>query len=109
MTLEFPTQAAGCRQMEALLPPFVDGEAFEFIELKNTGAVPLNVSGLNFTGITFTFPPDTTIAPGAFCVLVSNAAHFAARFPGCAASGTYAGQRLGLSTSATETSSRKSA
>jgi anti-sigma factor RsiW len=27
MTLEFPTQAAGCRQMEALLPPFVDGEA----------------------------------------------------------------------------------
>ncbi len=27
MTLEFPTQAARCRQMEALLPPFVDGEA----------------------------------------------------------------------------------
>lgn len=27
MTIQFPTQAAGCRQMEALLPPFVDGEA----------------------------------------------------------------------------------
>jgi anti-sigma factor RsiW len=27
MTLEFPTLGAGCRQMEALLPPFVDGEA----------------------------------------------------------------------------------
>ena len=27
MTLEFPSQAFDCRQMEALLPPFVDGEA----------------------------------------------------------------------------------
>ncbi len=27
MTLQFPTQPSDCRQMEAMLPPFVDGEA----------------------------------------------------------------------------------
>lgn len=70
--------------------PFVDGEEFEFIELKNTGLVPLDVSGLSFTtGITFTFPPGTSIAPGAFFVLARNAAHFAARFPGCTPHGLY--------------------
>lgn len=72
--------------------PFVDGESFEFLELKNTGTVPLNLSGLSFTGITFTFPPDTTLAAGAFFVLVSNETHFTARFPGCTPHGTYTSQ-----------------
>jgi sialate O-acetylesterase len=70
--------------------PFVDGEEFEFLELKNTGAQPLNVSGLSFTeGITFTFPAGTTIDPGAFFILVRNPAPFAARFPACTPQGTF--------------------
>jgi hypothetical protein len=70
--------------------PFVDGEEFEFLELKNTGAQALDLSSLSFTaGITFTFPAGTTIASGAFFVMVRNPARFAERFPACTPHGTY--------------------
>lgn len=69
--------------------PLVDGDEFEFLELKNTGTQPLDVSGLSFSGLTFTFPPDTVITPGSFYVLVRNPLQFAERFPGCAPHGDY--------------------
>ena len=56
----------------------VDGKELEFIEFKNTGSKTLDLSGLALTdGIQFTFPAGTTLAPGAFVVLASNAAEFA--------------------------------
>ena len=55
----------------------VDDKELEFIELKNTGATSLDLSGLAFTdGINFTFPAGTAIAPGAFMVIASNKTEF---------------------------------
>ncbi|HXJ74655.1 MAG TPA: lamin tail domain-containing protein, partial [Candidatus Dormibacteraeota bacterium] len=44
----------------------VDGDEFEFVELKNIGSTTLDLSGLFFSaGIDFTFPAQTTLEPGA--------------------------------------------
>jgi hypothetical protein len=60
----------------------VDGEAFEFIELKNTGAEPLDLSGVHFTdGVTFAFPEGAVLGAGRFLVLVSDFAAFHAKYP----------------------------
>ena len=70
----------------------VSGDDFEFIEIKNTGASTLNLNGWQFTqGIAFTFPAGTSLAPGAFAVVVKNATRFAAKYPGIAYVGTYSG------------------
>jgi hypothetical protein len=62
-----------------------DAEDFEFIELKNVGAQPLNLIGVSFTnGIYFTFTPTNAIAnlgPGQYLVLVANTAAFRSRYP----------------------------
>lgn len=69
-----------------------NGSEFDFLELKNTGTNTLNLSGLTFTtGVTFTFTNGTTLAPGAFCVLVRNAAAFATKHPGVSVRGVYSG------------------
>ena len=71
----------------------VDGDEFEFVELKNTGARPLGLDGFAFTsGIEFTFTNGTRLQPGQFLVLVRNPARFAARYPGVAFHGVYAGK-----------------
>jgi hypothetical protein len=71
----------------------VDGEEFEFLELKNTGLAPFNLGGLTFTrGIQFTFAPGTVLGPGQFFVLARNPAQFAARYPGVAVQGVYSGR-----------------
>lgn len=73
--------------------PLADGDEFEFIELQNTGSVPLETAGLAFTaGIRYTFPADSVIAAGERIVLVRNAAAFTARFPGCTPFGLYSGK-----------------
>src|SRR5204863_5349013 len=55
----------------------VDGEEFEFLELKNTGTNNLNLSGLSFTaGITFSFTNCTRLRPGASFFLARNTAQF---------------------------------
>ncbi|MEY2407643.1 MAG: hypothetical protein QOF48_313 [Verrucomicrobiota bacterium] len=71
----------------------VDGDEFEFLELKNAGTNQLNLSGLSFTaGISFTFTNGTRIAPGAFLVLARNKAQFLSRHPGVPVAGTYGGR-----------------
>ena len=61
----------------------IDGDAFEFIELKNAGAEMLDLSGVALTdGIAFTFPEGTVLGPGGFLLLVSDYAAFQARYPG---------------------------
>jgi hypothetical protein len=57
---------------------FVPENEFEFIELQNTGATPLNLSNLRFSGgIAYQFPVGTLLQPGAFLVLAENKEWFA--------------------------------
>jgi hypothetical protein len=58
-----------------------DREEFEFIELKNTGPVSMNLGGVHFTnGIEFTFA-SVNLAAGATIVLAKNPTAFASRYP----------------------------
>jgi hypothetical protein len=74
-------------------PPSTNDDAgdYEFLELKNTGPAPVNLSHCDFTGIEFTFAPGTVVPPGGFIVLVNNPAAFAARYPGVPFHGVYLG------------------
>jgi len=56
---------------------------FEFVELTNTGASALDISGTRFVeGISFTFPDPTVLGPGEHIVVVANEAAFRLRHPG---------------------------
>ena len=56
---------------------------YEYIELLNIGSVTLDLSGARFTnGIVHTFPPGTTLAPGAYLVVVNDRSSFLSRYPG---------------------------
>ena len=71
----------------------IDGDEFEFLELKNIGSFSLNLSGLFFSqGINFTFANGTTLAPGAVFLLARNAAQIASRYPGVVPNGIYTGK-----------------
>ncbi|MCW5557083.1 MAG: lamin tail domain-containing protein [Verrucomicrobiae bacterium] len=70
------------------------GDAYEFIELANTGSTPVDLSGFQFDGVNFRFAtPFPLLAPGARLVLASDAqpASFAARYPGVAVAGYFGG------------------
>jgi hypothetical protein len=59
----------------------VDGSEYEFVELKNIGAAPINLSQAHFVdGITYTFPSGTIIDPNKFIVLASNRQEFNNRY-----------------------------
>ncbi|MDB6153646.1 MAG: CotH protein, partial [Chthoniobacteraceae bacterium] len=68
-----------------------DGDQFEFVELKNVGPAPVNLAGMSFGGITYTFPAGAMLAPDAFALVVSDSARFGARYPGVTVAGVYAG------------------
>ncbi|MCL4296496.1 MAG: lamin tail domain-containing protein [Anaerolineae bacterium] len=72
----------------------IEGNNYEFIELKNIGDGDLNLAGMFFDeGIEFTFPPgQPPLAPGGLLVLVHNATAFAERYPGVAVGGVYQGK-----------------
>lgn len=56
---------------------------YEYVELLNIGSVMLDLSGVRFTnGIVHTFPPGTTLAPGAYLVVVNDRSSFLSRYPG---------------------------
>ena len=67
---------------------------FEFLELKNTTAETLDLSGVSFTsGVTFTFPTVTLLDPGEHVVVVSNKSAFDTRYPTeVFIAGTYTGK-----------------
>jgi hypothetical protein len=71
---------------------FVDGDEFEFLELKNTGTNTLNLGGLHFSGINYFFPLDATLPAGGFRLLVRNPQEFANRYPGVVFHGVYSGR-----------------
>jgi len=56
-------------------------ELLEFIELHNVGATTLTLNGVRFTkGIDFDFSDGTTIAPGAYLLVVADIAAFEAKY-----------------------------
>ena len=59
-----------------------DGDKYEFLELKNTGPLALDLSGLFFSdGIGFTVAEGFVLQPGEFVVLASDALAFSERYP----------------------------
>ena len=51
----------------------IPGQSFEFIELKNTGDQPINLSGLNFaSAIEYQFKENEVLAPKQFYVIASK-------------------------------------
>lgn len=69
----------------------VNGSELEFLELFNAGSTPVDLGNAQFRdGITFVFPADATLAPGAYLVLARSAEAFAARH-GFTPDGTYGG------------------
>ena len=56
------------------------GDDYQFVEVSNTGATPVNLKDVRFAaGISFTFP-DINLAPGERIAVVKNPAAFAARY-----------------------------
>jgi Lamin Tail Domain len=75
-----PASSANTLLTELHYHPAVAGE--EFLELTNISAFTVNISGCTFTaGITYTFPANTMIAPGARLLVVENRTLFTARYP----------------------------
>ena len=71
----------------------VDGDNYEFIELKNIGKEVLDLSGVRFTnGIVYAFPVGSSLAPGRHIVLVSNLESFTNRYPEVNPDGVYGGK-----------------
>ncbi len=70
----------------------VSGDEYEFVEIKNAGKIVLNLADVAFDqGIQYAIPAATTLAPGEFLVVASNAAAFQDRY-GFAPSGEYTGK-----------------
>ena len=67
------------------------GDAYEYIEVLNAGAVPLDISRFGFAGIDYFFPEATVLEPGAVLLLASDAAPtlFQARYPTAPVFGTF--------------------
>lgn len=58
-------------------------EDFEYVEIENTGAAPLSLSGVRFTGaLTFDFTGSSvaSLGPGEFAVVVKNLDAFKSRY-----------------------------
>jgi len=66
---------------EVAADPTYRDDDFEFIELRNISASPIDLSGMAFVdGVEFVVPAGIVLAPGAFALLVENAAAFEARY-----------------------------
>ncbi|MDB6134920.1 MAG: hypothetical protein JWM59_3163 [Verrucomicrobiales bacterium] len=72
-------------------PPDAEGGDTEFIELLNSGASTLDLTGVQFTaGILWSFPDGATLAAGARLLVVRDRAAFEARYgPGLPIAGEY--------------------
>ncbi|MBI1840988.1 MAG: lamin tail domain-containing protein [Verrucomicrobia bacterium] len=70
----------------------VNGDEFEFLELRNLGSGPLDLTGLSFSaGITFSFTNGTQLAAGGTFLLVRDIAAFQTRYPAAVVNGVYSG------------------
>ncbi len=63
------------------LPDFVDGDLFEFLEIKNNGSNAVDVSGVELSdGVEYTFPQGASVAAGGFLTLASDSQQFFNRY-----------------------------
>jgi len=80
-----PTDAGSIKITEILYKPIpkgeISGREFEFVEFKNTGHQPVDLSMAALVkGVQYTFPPATTVPAGAFLVFASNSQRFEERY-----------------------------
>ncbi len=74
---------------EIMFHPISDSSDDEYVELYNRGGTEVDLSGWKFTdGISFTFPANTKIGPGAYLVVAKNAAHLIPRHTTLSAANT---------------------
>ena len=67
-------------------------DELEFLELKNTGSEPIDLTGMRFSaGITFAFTAGTVLQSGEFFVLARNANALSDRYPTLTVHGVYTG------------------
>jgi hypothetical protein len=91
---EFQVAALGVplRITEIMYHP-IGGDAYEFLEMQNTGTTPIDLGGFSLQGVTFVFPVGTLLHPAQVLVLSSdkNPAGFDARYPGLVVAGRFSG------------------
>ena len=62
-------------------PDTINGRKYEFVELKNISAAPINLTDVIFSrGIEYAFPSGTIINPGEFIVLAEDKSSFEDRY-----------------------------
>jgi len=87
---------------EIMYHPQDGGESAEFVEFKNIGTKPIDLTGLEFacldlnkTQALFEFAPGTVLGPGQFLVLAHNSAQYPTKYsqhyPGAPLHGFYVG------------------
>ncbi|MBE0677309.1 MAG: CotH kinase family protein [Bacteroidales bacterium] len=61
---------------------FPDEDELEFLEIRNTGSTPVNLSGIYFrgTGFVYQFPANATLGAGLCVIIASNATVFQSRY-----------------------------
>ncbi|RYD19007.1 MAG: hypothetical protein EOP88_20565, partial [Verrucomicrobiaceae bacterium] len=59
---------------------FTENGMFEFVEVRNVGTTEVDLGGCEFRGITYVFPLNSILAPGASTLVVSNLAAFQSRY-----------------------------
>lgn len=69
-----------------------DGPEYEYLELKNIGALPADLSRAYFDGITYRFAVGATMAPGAHFVLIRDFRKFRERYPEAEFNAIYSGE-----------------
>jgi PKD repeat protein len=58
-----------------------NSDDYEYIELKNAGTTPINLSGIYLrNGVIYQFPANATLSAGQIIVIASNAAAFQAKY-----------------------------
>jgi len=79
------------QEVDLPFPNYDDKDDAEFIELKNIGAVAIDVSDWCFIGVDFCFPAGTSIAPNSIVTLSKKASVFQSEY-GFAADFDYGGK-----------------
>lgn len=84
---------------EVMFHPQDSSDRGEFVELKNVGNQPLDLSGLEFAAVDsgileaiYTFPNHTIVPPGSFFILVSNPAKFHEFYPDVPVNANFIGE-----------------
>ena len=65
---------------EIMFHPSSENVQEEYIEIHNRGTNTVNLSGWRFAnGVDFTFPANTTLAPGGYLAVAANVAVFSVK------------------------------